>query len=200
MNDKLDMYALAAVINQKGNDPTNEVRLRRGVVTAVTVATALATVTIGGTSVANIPCDRGAIPIVGDTVDVLLDGPAARVINVTGGMVWFTVGAAGAPAFTGAWVQEFGRPLSFGRDSDGFVHIRGKTRFGTAADVFTLPSGYRPAADEDFLCMTPGGTTGNGLLPCQLKVTSGGAVQVIGAPSNPQWLSMLATNFFADGS
>lgn len=88
--NKLDVYALAEVINQKDNDPTNELRLRRGVVTAVSGGTA--SVTIGGATVAGIPFYRGVWINVGDVVDVLIDGPAPRIVGVLSG-----ADKAGAP-------------------------------------------------------------------------------------------------------
>jgi len=63
---------------------------------------------------------------------------------------WIEVGSGGsAPAFTNNWVN-FNAAYSscaFMKDSLGFVHLKGMVKNGTtAASIFTLPAGYRPAA------------------------------------------------------
>jgi hypothetical protein len=77
-----DTRSLAAAINNKGNDETGELRLRRGVVQSI--GSGFATVRIGGVDVAGIPVYRNVSIAVGDVVDVLIDGPAPRVIGVMG--------------------------------------------------------------------------------------------------------------------
>lgn len=67
---------------------------------------------------------------------------------------WRVVGAAGQPAFAGAWVN-FGAPWQaarFFKDTLGIVHVQGLVKNGAAAPstVFTLPAGYRPPADLIF--------------------------------------------------
>lgn len=58
-----------------------------------------------------------------------------------------------APAFTNSWVNYGGAfaTAAYLRDRQGFVHLRGTVKSGTAASsIFTLPAGYRPAADRLF--------------------------------------------------
>jgi hypothetical protein len=79
----LDVRALARVINKGDDDPAGgDLRLRRGIVTAVAATTV--TVTIGGVSVAGVPVYRSVLVRVGDTVDLILDGPAPRIVGVLG--------------------------------------------------------------------------------------------------------------------
>lgn len=79
-----DVLALARQINEKDNDPTGGLRLRRGVVTVVNRANNTYTLTIGGASIAGVPAQSHVYAQVNDVVDVLLDGPASRIIGVTG--------------------------------------------------------------------------------------------------------------------
>ena len=54
------------------------------------------------------------------------------------------VGAVGQPAFQNSWVSfDADRPAGFYRDR-GRVYLTGIVKSGTAATVFTLPTGYRP--------------------------------------------------------
>jgi len=61
-----------------------------------------------------------------------------------------TVGAAGAPAYTNAWVN-YGSPYhaaGYWRDPFGFIHFRGVIKSGAVgSSAFTLPPGFRPASD-----------------------------------------------------
>ena len=62
---------------------------------------------------------------------------------------WHQVNAPGEPAFEGAWVnQGEGQTVAFYRDQVGVVHLRGvaKAEGVTTKTIFTLPSGFRPAA------------------------------------------------------
>lgn len=58
-----------------------------------------------------------------------------------------------APTFTNSWVN-YGSTFAtaaYMRDRMGFVHLRGTVKSGTAgSSIFTLPAGYRPAADLIF--------------------------------------------------
>lgn len=69
---------------------------------------------------------------------------------------WTNVASAGGAAFTGGWSDSPGyQPVSYRKDSNGYVYLRGSMAnsggdlaFSTTA--FTLPAAYRPAADETF--------------------------------------------------
>jgi hypothetical protein len=73
---------------------------------------------------------------------------------------WHVVGAPGAPPFENGW-KTFGTiinypPVSFMKDHEGFVHLRGAAAEGTLPCVFKLPSGYRPAQKEGIANVTQG--------------------------------------------
>lgn len=63
---------------------------------------------------------------------------------------WKVIGAAGQPAFQGAWVNFGGAyyTAAFRKLASGLVVLRGtiKSGAGAGAVIFTLPAGYRPAA------------------------------------------------------
>ena len=65
-----------------------------------------------------------------------------------------------APTLLNSWVNYGGGYANAGywKDSHGVVHLRGLVKSGgTASTIFTLPAGYRPAANELFLVAS--GTT-----------------------------------------
>lgn len=64
-------------------------------------------------------------------------------------------GAWTAVTFQNSWV-DFGAPhpaCAYTKDSQGYVHLRGVAKSGTAynATIFTLPSGYRPSERRVFI-------------------------------------------------
>lgn len=80
-----------------------------------------------------------------------------------------SVGAAGQPAFQNGWVN-FGAPwqgLRFWKDPMGLVHIEGLVKSGTvgAVPVFTLPAGFRPAANLGFATLSNGAFGSIAVLP-----------------------------------
>jgi hypothetical protein len=82
---------------------------------------------------------------------------------------WHEVGSAGNPSFgpcsgTDNW-QNFGSTEStaaFFRDQAGIVHLKGTVKCPTSNTItggmFTLPAGYRPAANSEFLANYDAGT------------------------------------------
>lgn len=68
-----------------------------------------------------------------------------------------------APTLTSGWL-DFGttyQGAGYYKDRSGRVHISGLVKggtTGTAATIFTLPAGYRPAADQRFAQAGAGGT------------------------------------------
>ena len=62
------------------------------------------------------------------------------------------VGATGEPAFQHSWqdgLNPADEPLSFYKDREGIVHLRGSIYGGPPNNViFQLPSGYRPASGK----------------------------------------------------
>jgi hypothetical protein len=157
----LGVYALAEMLNRKDNDPNAELRLRRGVVTVANHITGLYTVTIGGASIPLMPSVRHVQPDVGDTVEVLFDGPSTRIVGVVSPLVWHYVGAAGEPAFTNSWVASNGLTtlslvqsegsVRFAKDAQGFVHLEGMVASGVVGtSCFTLPAGFIPEQRSNF--------------------------------------------------
>lgn len=70
------------------------------------------------------------------------------------------VGAVGAPAFAGTWVNfdTVYQGARYWRDSAGSVHVEGLVKSGTiGTTVFTLPAGYRPSKPLVFAADTNSG-------------------------------------------
>ena len=66
---------------------------------------------------------------------------------------WHEVGALGEPAFLNSWADYGGgeATAAYYRDTIGEVHLKGTVHSGTiGAQIFTLPSGYRPEAGRAF--------------------------------------------------
>jgi hypothetical protein len=70
------------------------------------------------------------------------------------------VGAAGQPAFAGGWSNVGGsfQVAGFYKDPFGIVHLQGDVTSAGGGTIFTLPSGYCPAALENFPAYGNGGT------------------------------------------
>jgi hypothetical protein len=89
---------------------------------------------------------------------------------------WHVVGAPGEPSFENHW-SSFGliigdAPVSFLKDRDGFVHLRGEGEGGTLPCIFTLPPGYRPKEGEGFPTVTQNATE---IVATRLNVSSDGS-------------------------
>lgn len=57
-------------------------------------------------------------------------------------------------------------PIGYWKDSFGVVHLRGTIRSGTVnAQLFTLPTGYRPAAREVLMALSDEAVGRVGVLP-----------------------------------
>jgi len=80
---------------------------------------------------------------------------------------------------TGGWTTVAANPVpSYGKDTNGFVHLRGRMREGVlfSAPAFNLPSGFRPAETESFGVGVIFG--GNSEGPCVVSVSTNGDVTV----------------------
>lgn len=69
---------------------------------------------------------------------------------------WHTVGNSAEPAFQNNWAALAGTPVQFRKDPMGVVRIRGIANLMTSTAImtkaiFTLPVGYRPTANRQFL-------------------------------------------------
>lgn len=86
---------------------------------------------------------------------------ATNADNIAAPEAWHVVGSAGEPAFasgasaysSGSPVLDFG-PVSFMKDKEGFVHLKGIVTAGTSGALFTLPPGYRPASGRAVVLTT----------------------------------------------
>lgn len=137
MND--DIRALATVL-APDPEPGDKVYVRRGVITAISGRTA--TVTISGTSIANIPAYQDISLSVGANVDVLFDNGAPVIIGALTASPWTAV------TFQNSWANYGGGyyDVAYMQDGDGMVHFRGLAASGTmGAAIFTLPSALRPS-------------------------------------------------------
>jgi hypothetical protein len=83
-----------------------------------------------------------------------IDSPRLLISELSGtkGEAWREVGATGQPAFQNSWVNAAGgETAAFYKDALGIVHLKGFIGSGTInAVAFTLPEGYRPAANLQF--------------------------------------------------
>lgn len=102
---------------------------------------------------------------------------------------WREIGATGEPAFANAWVN-FGstnETAAYYKDGVGVVRLKGVIKSGTVgSNCFTLPTGYRPAADIIFAVASFDGTN---WIVGVLKVLSGGGVRPMAGSNNTFSLS-----------
>lgn len=84
-----------------------------------------------------------------------------------------------APALLNSWVNQTNYvPVTYRKDSNGVVHLRGNATTGAAGTViFNLPAGYRPGAFATFGTYGTGGAS-----PVEVRLN--GDVYVVLAPSN----------------
>ncbi len=77
---------------------------------------------------------------------------ATTAQNVAASEAFHLVGATGEPGFQHSWqdgLNPADEPLSFYKDREGIVHLRGSIYGGPPNNViFQLPSGYRPASGK----------------------------------------------------
>jgi hypothetical protein len=72
---------------------------------------------------------------------------------------WNAVGAAGKPAFQNSWAN-VAAVAAYYKDSLGTVHLKGLIASGTVGTAaFTLPTGYRPSEQLEFVTMASGAAT-----------------------------------------
>jgi len=78
-----------------------------------------------------------------------------------------------APTFANSWVDVAGGRAGYFIDATGRVQLRGQVVSGTAATVFTLPTGYRPTQSMEWVMRGVGGT-----VLCAVQVATTGVVSV----------------------
>ena len=106
--------------------------------------------------------------------------PSAQQANTLAAPeAWHEVGAPGQPGYLNGWKQAAPNTYNaaFFKDHEGIVHLRGIVKGGTAAPIFQLPPGYRPATGKisAFLTLCAGGTCAGG----------SGVLGVLGTGLNP---------------
>lgn len=102
----------------------------------------------------------------------------------------YIVGFANAPGFQNSWVNVGGAYLTarYWKDMINHVHLDGSIKTGATGTVaFTLPPGFRPVADIEFLNPTDTGTV-------TVKVGSNGNVTMTFA-GTPTRLSLTGITF-----
>lgn len=166
MTDLSEARALASLLlnDPKSSEPP---QLLQGVIAGPDLHSTLSgqekgTVTVyisGGSDfpVGNVRVFEHYKPKANDTVWLVKNGPDLMVLGklkakTTAIEPFHIVGAAGEPAFQNGWVN-FGAAygeVSFYKDPDGWVHLKGVASAGTNQSViFTLPVGYRPPVIYD---------------------------------------------------
>lgn len=115
--------------------------------------------------------------------------PGAPSGGGSGDPSWTTPGS-----YSNSWVA-FGSPYAspgYRKLSSGLVLLRGLAKSGTGTNpsIFTLPSGYRPGAQQFFT------TTSNGNLQT-IEILTNGTVQVTSPYSNV-YVSLDGISFYAD--
>jgi hypothetical protein len=106
---------------------------------------------------------------------------------------WHEVGAAGEPAFVGAWANlGFGvnESAAFLKDPNGFVWLKGVVSGGAYPSlIFTLPAGYR-ATGNVYFALPSNGAFG------WLSVDNAGSVYAQGGAA---WIALDGVRFRARG-
>lgn len=116
---------------------------------------------------------------------------------------WHVIGAAGEPAFQNSGVAYGGYTApAFRKLPDGTVRLRGLINLAnglpnsasslTTGTVFTLPAGYRPAAQELLITESSGGQQRMDVLPGGQVVNNGTAIGSGG------WLALTPMSFVAE--
>jgi hypothetical protein len=143
-----------------------------------------------------------ALPTIDGSTIIVRSIPANRLVphTVTAHQMHLApeqvVGAPGEPAFGSGWSSESGgfEPIGFYRDDEAVVHLRGVLALGGhSATIFTLPTGYRPAATEMFgATLDSGGTA-------VLFITAAGEVDLeyISSPTTPHYMTFSQISFRA---
>ena len=182
--NNLDLYELAAALNEKDNDPSSELKLRRGTITAVDRSTNTYSVTVGGATVNDVVAMLAVGANVGDVVDILLDGPSPRIVGVEGAISLFVPTSGLASGWSNGGLY----PWAVWRDAAGIVHMEGECTAGVDANpIYTLPALYWPPSRRSFPCLS------NGVL-AWIGIDSDGTIDSHGAV-NGTWFSFNAIHY-----
>jgi hypothetical protein len=58
------------------------------------------------------------------------------------------------PTLLNGWTVGSGYAVSYRKDADGVVHLRGRVDAGSSSQIMALPVGYRPSYTAGFACMS----------------------------------------------
>ncbi|NEP89927.1 MAG: hypothetical protein F6K18_25610 [Okeania sp. SIO2C2] len=134
----------------------------------------------------------GSLDVNGN-VGIGTKNPSAKLV-VTGGETTLQQESWKTPTLQNGWVN-YGRGYNsagYFKDSLGIVHLKGLVKNGTANTIFTLPVGYRPAAQE----LHSVATSPNAM--ARVDILSNGTVQRISGSST--WISLDGITFRAGSS
>jgi hypothetical protein len=126
----------------------------------------------GDTGAPGVKGDTGAQGIQG------IQGPQGDPAPVPAADPWHSMVDVGLGSQFEPFSAAFEEPAFF-KDAEGVVHLKGLLRIKTsfsAADVITLPTGYRPAA-IDMFGVIAGDSTGDVIT--RLHITPGGVVRLV---------------------
>jgi hypothetical protein len=133
-----------------------------------------------GSTVANVSADSVAIEA-NDGMRISAFGSGIKLGENTSGLdllilngviindaeTWHSV------TFVNSWVDLAGARVQYFKDATGRVQLRGQTVSGTAATMFTLPSGYRPSQSMEWIMRGVGG-----VVMCAVQVATTGVATV----------------------
>jgi hypothetical protein len=125
-----------------------------------------------------------------------LDGRAPGTFASATPEAVHVVGATGEPAFGTGWSEGTFRAPGFWKDQAGVVHLQGsvdKVGGANGEAIFTLPAGYRPSIDTNFVTS---GAVGTFHTP---KVVANGNVQYYAGTGTSGFVSLEGITFRADG-
>ncbi|NEP94495.1 hypothetical protein, partial [Okeania sp. SIO2F5] len=149
---------------------------------------------IGFVNTGNDGVEQTALVIRGTgNVGIGTKNPSAKLV-VTGGETTLQQESWKTPTLQNGWVN-YGRGYNsagYFKDSLGIVHLKGLVKNGTANTIFTLPVGYRPAAQE----LHSVATSPNAM--ARVDILSNGTVQRISGSST--WISLDGITFRAGSS
>jgi hypothetical protein len=101
------------------------------------------------------------------------------------------------PSFSNGW-ENIGAPfqvVSYSKDAQGIVWIRGVASAGGVGTMFTLPSGFRPAATELFGCDANGTSGGHAI--ARIDISDDGTVTYQSGPTSSNYCSLSGIAFEA---
>jgi len=108
------------------------------------------------------------------------------------------VGDLGEPGFEANWSANAVKTVGFYKDGAGVVHLQGTVNASAGATplVFSLPTGYRPAADQSLSASSPFGGGAPAVVD-PLLVSLNGAVQIQLSGSGARQRSLSGVSFRA---